>query len=410
VESERFDAIIRTLSAGTSRRGVLAVLAGIAGLGGSAAAGKGRGHGKTSRQHGKAARGKHGKTKGNQEPQPQTRGSAACRAPGHPCEGNQECCHPDTTICVASGPGDAKRCLRCPEGQIACANACVPDCPEPDQCHLAGACDPSVGQCVNPPKSDGSACNDRDACTQTDTCQSGKCVGGNPVVCKAKDQCHVAGTCDSSSGACTNPNAPDGTTCTTTDNAAGACVAGDCQKICTELKQRCSSTSDCCAGLTCDQTVFSLDPNHKSCCRETGQSCPASDPEPDCSGGFCRTACCQLDFGTLGSQEVACVQGTCCQPAGDVCLQQGDCCTSGPAPLTCGEAKPSRHWGYCIREGGGVKMCLQDVGAPCQGRCECATGYCVAGRCSETCGKDGAACANDSACCESYICVNGRCG
>src|SRR5262249_55588988 len=78
-------------------------------------------------------------------------------------------------------------------------------CTASDQCHLAGTCDPSSGACSNPAKPDGTACNDGNACTQTDACQAGACIGGNPVVCTALDQCHAAGTCDPSSGLCSNP-------------------------------------------------------------------------------------------------------------------------------------------------------------------------------------------------------------
>ena len=47
----------------------------------------------------------------------------------------------------------------------------------------AGACNPATGVCSNPAKADGTACNDGNACTQTDTCQAGTCTGANPVVC-----------------------------------------------------------------------------------------------------------------------------------------------------------------------------------------------------------------------------------
>ena len=52
---------------------------------------------------------------------------------------------------------------------------------------------------------------------------TGKCIGSNPVTCTASDQCHIAGTCDATTGACTNPAAPDGTHC-----EGGTCQAGSC--------------------------------------------------------------------------------------------------------------------------------------------------------------------------------------
>jgi hypothetical protein len=72
-----------------------------------------------------------------------------------------------------------------------------------DQCHDPGACDPMTGGCTNPPRPDGTACDDGDACTQSDLCLAGVCRGGNPVVCAADDAGHRAGTCDSSTGLCT---------------------------------------------------------------------------------------------------------------------------------------------------------------------------------------------------------------
>jgi hypothetical protein len=67
--------------------------------------------------------------------------------------------------------------------------------------------------CSNPTKANGSACNDGNACTQTDTCLNGSCAGTNPLVCTASDQCHVAGTCDPGTGVCSNPANPNATGC-----------------------------------------------------------------------------------------------------------------------------------------------------------------------------------------------------
>src|SRR5439155_367579 len=83
----------------------------------------------------------------------------------------------------------------------------------PDHCHSAGSLDPATRHCSNPAAADGTACNDGNACTQTDSCQSGVCTGSNPVSCTASDQCHIAGTCDPATGHCSNPAAVDGTTC-----------------------------------------------------------------------------------------------------------------------------------------------------------------------------------------------------
>ncbi len=92
------------------------------------------------------------------------------------------------------------------------------------------ACDALVG-CVSTLAPDGTACDDGDLCTQTDTCTEGLCVGSNPVVCAASDDCHVAGTCNPATGTCDDPPAEDGTPCEDGDlcTLADTCAGGVCQ-------------------------------------------------------------------------------------------------------------------------------------------------------------------------------------
>jgi hypothetical protein len=77
---------------------------------------------------------------------------------------------------------------------------------------------------------DGTGCDDGDGCTRTDECIAGVCTAGDPVVCVAADQCHVAGSCDPASGTCSNPDAPEGTSCDDGNlcTAVDACGAGVC--------------------------------------------------------------------------------------------------------------------------------------------------------------------------------------
>lgn len=48
------------------------------------------------------------------------------------------------------------------------------------------------------------------------------------MVCTASDQCHTAGTCDSSTGICSNPQAANGTSCTPSGGGTGTCQNGAC--------------------------------------------------------------------------------------------------------------------------------------------------------------------------------------
>jgi hypothetical protein len=101
-------------------------------------------------------------------------------------------------------------------------------CAATDACHAPGTCDPTTGTCSNPAKANGTSCDDGNACTSGDACDDGACAG-TPVTCMPMDACHVAGTCGGDAGgdagACTNPEAPDGTTCPGGACAKGVCVA-----------------------------------------------------------------------------------------------------------------------------------------------------------------------------------------
>ncbi|TMB07521.1 MAG: DNRLRE domain-containing protein, partial [Deltaproteobacteria bacterium] len=86
----------------------------------------------------------------------------------------------------------------------------TPACDDGNAC-TTDTCDPVAG-CQYASVANGTACDDNDACTSGETCQNGTC--GSPtstVTCTALDQCHVAGTCDPTSGVCPNPAAADGT-------------------------------------------------------------------------------------------------------------------------------------------------------------------------------------------------------
>ena len=167
----------------------------------------------------------------------------SCNAQSGICENAHEgeTCIGDGNLCFGSHTCQSGTCT---------GNAPV-SCAALDQCHVAGTCDPATGLCDNPNANNGIACNDGNACTQTDTCQNGVCTGSNPVTCSASDQCHVAGTCDPASGTCSNPIAANGTACndgnvcTTGDTCqAGACIGGPVVDLC------CGVT--CPAGQTCD--------------------------------------------------------------------------------------------------------------------------------------------------------------
>jgi hypothetical protein len=110
--------------------------------------------------------------------------------------------------------------------RVAAPSVCVPtlNCDDQNPC-TTDTCDPVAG-CQHAAAPNGTTCNDGNACTRTDTCQAGACVGGSPVACAPADQCHVAGICDPATGVCSQPAKPDGSRCDDGD----ACTTGDtCQ-------------------------------------------------------------------------------------------------------------------------------------------------------------------------------------
>ena len=219
----------------------------------------------------------------------------SCPLPGNPCRSGLLTCAGGSPLCVDNGAKpDGTACddaNACSSGDKCVAGVCSPGtvktCPASDQCHDVGTCNAGTGLCSNPAKTNGSVCNDGNACTQTDTCQAGSCVGANPVTCTALDQCHVVGTCNTSSGVCTNPNKDegsgcnDGNQCTQTDRCQGGACVGSNPVTCRALDQ-CHVVGACNPG-----TGVCSDPNKGDgigC--EDGNLCTTND---SCQGGTCRS-------------------------------------------------------------------------------------------------------------------------
>jgi hypothetical protein len=287
----------------------------------------------------------------------------------------------------------------CTQTDTCQAGACVGGnpvvCAPSDQCHAAGTCNPATGTCSNPARPDGTACGDGNACTQTDTCQAGTCVGGNPVVCTASDQCHVAGTCNPASGTCSNPPAEDGTPCAD-DNActqvdaclAGACVGGD-PVICTPSDQ-------CRAAGTCDPgTGVCSDP-------------PAGDGTPCADGNACTQADVCLAGACVGGNPVVCTPSDPCHDAG-VCNPASGVCSNPPAEdgRTCADGNACTQIDACV---GGVCVGSGPVVCTASDQCHDA-GVCDPGSgvCSDPARPDGTTCSDGDVCTQGESCQAGVC-
>src|SRR5947207_2665391 len=161
-------------------------------------------------------------------------------------------------LTVAAAPADTP----CDDGDpctgtdVCRAGACVGldpvVCAARDGCHLPGACDPGTGACSDPVAPDDTPCDDGNACTQIDHCAAGTCAVTDPVVCTAPDDCHLAGTCDPGSGACFDPAAPDDTPCDDGRfcSVGDRCVSGACRS---GGARDCTSAGDMCNDGVCDE-------------------------------------------------------------------------------------------------------------------------------------------------------------
>jgi hypothetical protein len=248
------------------------------------------------------------------------------------CKKNSDCSDGDACTvdrCVRPGKtcqhvpvADGSSCSdgnACTVGDFCQGGACTGApvvCTASDQCHVAGTCNPSTGVCSDPNAPDGVACEDRNLCTQTDTCQGGVCTGENPIVCTPIDLCHNAGTCGPNTGLCSNPpinpsicdaidqcNTPgtcdpvtgactpgnklDGTACTDGDACmqTDACQAGTCVG---SNPVDCSNVTECQVAGSCDsftgECLATTAPDGTPCTGGAGGECSAS---PACVAGQC---------------------------------------------------------------------------------------------------------------------------
>ena len=319
-------------------------------------------------------------------------------------------CHDVGTCDSVSGQcsnpplGDGTPCddgSACTQSDSCQAGACVGAepvvCPAPEPCHVAGVCNPQNGQCTSPPAPNGTVCDDGDACTRTDTCQAGTCVGGVPVVCTASDQCHDAGTCDPASGECTNPAAADGTACSDgnacTQQHGEVCQAGTCVG---GVPVVCTASDQCHDAGTCDpasgQCTNPPAANGTGC--SDGNACTQTDT---CQAGAC-----------AGSNPVVCPAPAACHAAG-VCNPASGQCTSPPVangtPCDDGNActrSDTCQAGSCI--GANPVVCVVSGQCDQSGVCDPATGACAV-----VPKADGTSCSDGDPCTQGDRCQTGAC-
>lgn len=322
MDPRRFDSLVKSLSRSSTRRSIARLLTGLP-LGvllasrfdeAPDATAKDDDHGSSHRRHQRKAKHRH-QTGNDKEHRKGKRKGCNPQSRAKTCTGK--------CATVRNNCGDEVDCGPC---------TCATGCPQCQTCNSAsGLCDPVAN---------GGACNDGNACTQTDTCQNGVCVGTNPVVCTALDQCHKVGTCNPSTGVCSNPiqdngtGCDDGNACTQTDT----CQNGTCVGANPLADGQCCGTplaGTRCEGGACVTATATLSECQGRCGGGSVTICGQAANCPDCIRCGCGLGFCGDAAGPLG-------QGSYCaeQYTGDLC-PGGSCptpntiCCSGTCETIC---------------------------------------------------------------------------
>lgn len=292
--------------------------------------------------------------------------NGVCRASGE-ADPNNGCriCDPTTPYAWTqradgSACDDKNACTTqesCADGL--CVGEAMP-CSDGEGCTI-DACDPAVG-CSSKPVAEGDACQDGDACTVSEKCSFGECAGA-AVNCDDQNPC-TDDTCDPLAGCVNTPNsAPceDGDLCTAGDTCVdGACVTGG--------PETCDDGSACTFDL-CDSDAGCVHiPSESPCCVGATSICEDGDP--------CTVDLCDPGTGGCTSEPSAakCDDSDACT-SDDVC--SGGACVG--APVSCDDGNPCST-DSCNK----VQGCFHQVidGGTCDDGLACSTGdTCISGTC-----------------------------
>jgi hypothetical protein len=221
---------------------------------------------------------------------------------GNACNGTETC---QSSTCVAGTAPVCAAPTQCMQSFCDIVNGCT-QAPEPngtacddgDPGTVSDTCGGGVCQGVVPACTTDAQCSDGNACNGVETCQSFSCVSGTAPVCAAPTQC-MQSFCDVVNG-CTQTQVPDGTVCDDGDPAtiADECGAGVCQGFVPE----CAVDADCDDANLCTVGTCEIDFSCTYAPVLDGTAC--YDFDPITIGDFC----------FAGSCEATCQLGVNCGP------------------------------------------------------------------------------------------------
>ncbi len=337
--------------------------------------------------------------------------SDACK-----CAVDGDCLGKTQNLCIGALVCQGGGCVAVPGNAVYC------DASQNSAC-LQNGCDPGSGKCVLKSKNEGAPCDDGNACTSAQTCQTGVCQGAGEVNCDDKNAC-TNDLCVPQSGCVHEANiaaCDDGNACTTGDLCAkGGCsgAAKPCDDSiactldsCDKASGQCAHATDVstcddgnpCTSDTCAPAKGCVYANNDAAKCDDENACTANA----CQGGTCTATpicACKTD-GECDDKNPctadSCIASTCqfkpadggaCDPA-DKCQNAGSgvcgsgVCKGGNSPKDCSGASDACHSGACdpgtgqcgaLPKGDGT-LCDADKD-PCTVSDACVAGACVAGK------------------------------
>lgn len=287
--------------------------------------------------------------------------------------------------------------------------ACVDagfDCDEDSDC-CSDSCDPMAHLCSRglTCKAAGESCSSGlDCCGLScldSTCSSSQCTSDGES-CEDGDEC-CGGRCENDTCVPLNDAcSTSGNECTGhTDCCSNYCQDGHCGQpsYCTQSGDTCMEDSECCAGLCVLEEgaalgVCQLAPaSGAGGCLTAGEVCSGGavyeeDGLPTCGGECCSRAC--FPHGKTG--VLICQPPSGCNPTGELCREDSDCCGSEGLPdgevsqIKCSK-EPGAELGRCnagnsCTPAGGICR-LQDLS--CNANANCCSGNVLQ---EDTCKQD----------------------
>jgi hypothetical protein len=385
----------------------------------------------------------------------------ACSPSGSCTAGVNQCQCQVEADCGKFEDGDlCNGTLSCQAGQCVVKAGTAITCADAGIC-VTSTCEPKSGKCVSNPKANGTACDDQNLCTGSDSCQGGACQG-QFAVCDDGNPCTVD-KCDAQKGCVSAPATgqacDDGNPCTKGDacGSSGTCVAGPNQCQCTTAGD-CAKFEDgnlCNGTLICLANACAVDPKSVVTCGDDGLGC--TDASCDAKTGKCGQQA-AADGSPCGGAELCggigqCKAGICAGPSG--CADDGNVCTAekcdgkgtcSKAPVSgpCDDGNACTASDSCANGtcSGGINQCnckidsdclKFDDGNLCNGVQKCVAGQCApdpstvvtcppasgacavslcqpaSGKCETAAQPNGAPCDDGDACTSAGQCFGGTC-